>query len=198
MEAQAMKRALTLLLALMLLTGSAEGLPSRATATDTWSPVNGPTGGSVSALAISPDYAYDHTAYAGLRGKGIYRTDDGGLSWKLTSPDDWVIVDLAISPAYATDQALFAVTGFGTTGYTVYRSTDAGGTWQAPTMAPSGGLQNLPYLLLSPPPPPPPVGTFTVAGPPKVFGRWAAASPSPGGGPHRRISLRCPDHVQCP
>ncbi|HKZ82640.1 MAG TPA: hypothetical protein VJ793_03165 [Anaerolineae bacterium] len=145
-----MKRALTLLLALMLLTGSAEGLPSRATATDTWSPVNGPTGGSVSALAISPDYAYDHTAYAGLRGKGIYRTDDGGLSWKLTSPDDWVIVDLAISPAYATDQALFAVTGFGTTGYTVYRSTDAGGTWQAPAMAPSGGLQNLTYVVVSP------------------------------------------------
>ncbi len=145
-----MKRALTLLLALVLLTGSAEGLPSRATATGTWSPVNGPTGGSVSALAISPDYAYDHTVYAGLRGKGVYRTDDGGLSWKLISPDDWVVVDLAISPAYAADQALFAVTGFGTAGTTVYRSTDAGGTWQAPSPAPSGGLQNLTDIVVSP------------------------------------------------
>ncbi|HET7090318.1 MAG TPA: hypothetical protein VFL17_16900 [Anaerolineae bacterium] len=145
-----MKRALTLLLALMFLVGSAEGLPSRAAATAAWLPVNGPTGGSVSALAISPDYAYDHTAYAGLRGRGVYRTDDGGLSWKSTSPDDWVVVDLAISPAYAADQALFAVTGFGTTGYTVYRSTDAGETWQAPATVPTGGLQNLTGVVVSP------------------------------------------------
>jgi photosystem II stability/assembly factor-like uncharacterized protein len=162
-----MKRALTLLLALMFLTGSAEGLalrsprpegagskveglPSRAAATGTWSPVSGPTGGSVSTLAISPDYAYDHTVYAGLRGKGVYRTDDGGLSWKLISPDDWVVVDLAISPAYAADQTLFAVTGFGTTGHTVYRSSDAGGTWHPPATAPAGGLQGLTDIVVSP------------------------------------------------
>ncbi len=148
-----MKRALIILLpAVMLLVGSTEGPPSRATATGTWSPVNGPTGGSVSALAISPNYAYDHTVYASLRGKGVYWTEDGGLSWSLASPNDWTVIDLAISPAYATDHTLFAATGLWTTGNTVYRSTDAGTlrAWQAPTTLPPGGLQNLTGIVVSP------------------------------------------------
>ena len=115
----------------------------------TWQPVAGPYGGSVAALAISPHYATDHTFFAGLRGHGVYRTDDSSNSWRRASPPDWVVVALAISPDYATDEILFAATGLPTTGFHVYRSTDEGNSWQEVTPAWSSP-PNAPVLAVSP------------------------------------------------
>jgi photosystem II stability/assembly factor-like uncharacterized protein len=142
-----MKRTL-LLLSVVILFGPAAA-QSRTAGAEPWQPVSGPYGGSVAVLALSPNYAVDHTVYAGLRSQGVYRTVDGGASWQRASPGGWVIVALAISPAYASDQTLFATYGLWTTGYKVLRSYDEGNTWQDATPAWSG-LPDPPRLSISP------------------------------------------------
>lgn len=116
-----------------------------------WQPVDGPKGSPVVAFALSPDYSHDRTIFAGVYGRGVYRSIDGGLSWALSSPPDWPMVDLAISPAFATDRALFAAFGFRTSGYSVYRSTDGGDSWQPPSSMPyAGDLPGITGLAISP------------------------------------------------
>ncbi|HZY42842.1 MAG TPA: hypothetical protein VFF59_12685, partial [Anaerolineae bacterium] len=111
----------------------------------------GPTGGSVSALVMSPAYTSDHTVFAGLRGHGVYRSTDGGNGWQPSGLSDQVIIDLAISPDFASDRTLFAAVGLGPGGYNVYRSTDGGTTWQLPYVTPyDDGFQPLIRLSLSP------------------------------------------------
>jgi photosystem II stability/assembly factor-like uncharacterized protein len=115
----------------------------------TWQPLSGPQGGSVAALALSPNYSIDHTVFAGLRGQGVYRTSDGGDSWQRVGPSGWVVVGLAISPDYGVDGTLFAATGLPTTGFHIYRSTDEGDSWQEVTPVWSSP-PNTPRLAVSP------------------------------------------------
>lgn len=114
----------------------------------TWQRVTGPYGGSVTALALSPDYLADHTTYAGLRGRGVYRTVNSGDSWQPVSPDGWSVVALAISPNYATDHTLFVVEGLWTTGYRIHRSRDEGNTWQQ--LSSPASYQHATGLVISP------------------------------------------------
>lgn len=76
-------------------------------------------------LALSPDYAADHTLFFGY--VGLHRSTDRGRSWtSLTLPAGVAVVrDLALSPAFATDDTLFV----GTNGVGFYRSTDRGDSW---------------------------------------------------------------------
>jgi photosystem II stability/assembly factor-like uncharacterized protein len=48
------------------------------------------------------------------------------------------MVDLVMSPAFAEDQTLLALTGTWQTGYTVRRTQDAGQNWQALGSYPGG------------------------------------------------------------
>ncbi|MEJ2749568.1 MAG: hypothetical protein P8183_16930, partial [Anaerolineae bacterium] len=83
---------------------------------------------------ISPGYTTDHTVVAGLRGQGVYRAYSDVDPWQSVSPP-WHVIDLAISPDYVNDKAVFALSGLWTTGYTVHRSTNRGDTWQAASPA---------------------------------------------------------------
>ncbi|RPI58223.1 MAG: hypothetical protein EHM56_02340, partial [Chloroflexi bacterium] len=143
-----MKRTVCFALGMAVLLALLVAAPGHA-ADGTWQPVPGPYGGSVAAVAVSPDYPVDHTAFAGLRSQGIYRTLDGGNTWHQVSPDGWVVVSLALSPAYAQDATLFATEGMWPTGYRVQRSTDEGLSWQDKS-PPWTGLPNPPGLAISP------------------------------------------------
>jgi hypothetical protein len=145
-----MKRALAIL-AVLLAGFSVSGQPHALTGSPAWESVAGPAGGSVAALAMSPDYASDHTVWAGLRGHGVYRSVDGGGTWQPLGLSDQVIVDLAVSPNFAVDHTLFAATGLGASGYMVYRSTDGGAKWQQPYVTPyADGFKPLIGLSISP------------------------------------------------
>jgi photosystem II stability/assembly factor-like uncharacterized protein len=95
-----------------------------------WQMVPGPTGGSIAAVAISPDFVTDQTAYVAVRGRGVYRSKDGGYNWQPASPDGWYGNDLLLSPNFPNDQTLFVTHGLPTVSTSVQRSTDGGLTWQ--------------------------------------------------------------------
>ncbi|HTP10204.1 MAG TPA: hypothetical protein VMP08_18250 [Anaerolineae bacterium] len=127
------------------------GLPSSSAASQAWQLFDGPRGGSVAVLAMSPDYDNDHTIFAGLRNRGVYRSIDVGQTWQLVGLSDQVIVDLAISPHYAADRTLFAAVGLAPAGFNIYRSTDGGVTWQLPFVTPYAyGFKPLIGLSISP------------------------------------------------
>lgn len=145
-----MKRIFTgaLLAALCLMLRGQSSVVADATG---WRPMTSLSGVSVTALALSPNYDSDHTVFAGLRGRGVYRSIDNGDTWQLVGLSDQVIIDLAISPAYATDHTLFAAVGLSIPGYNIYRSTDGGTTWQAPFLTPYDyGFKPLTRLSISP------------------------------------------------
>ena len=145
-----MKRCLLIAFTVVLCVASI-GIPPSSAAPPAWQLSDGPRGGSVAALALSPDYANDRTVFAGLRGRGIYRSIDGGETWQPSGLSDQVIVDLAISPHYATDQTLFAAAGLSPAGFNIFRSTDGGATWQTPYLTPYPyGFKPLIGLSISP------------------------------------------------
>ena len=82
---------------------------------------------NVLALAVSPHYALDETLFAATE-SGIFRSTNGARAWReVDFPTHWApILSLALSPAYADDATLFA----GSEAHGLFRSQDAGVTWQ--------------------------------------------------------------------
>jgi LPXTG-motif cell wall-anchored protein len=96
---------------------------------------NGPYGGFIEALAISPNYANDQTVFAGNLDGKVYKSTDGGATW--TGVDLGIsyqyVYSIAISPNYATDHTVFAGGNQGG----VYKSTDGGASWTSVNLPPS-------------------------------------------------------------
>ncbi len=90
-----------------------------------WSQIGSWHGGSVHALALSPDFERDGVALA-TTSAGVYRTIDSGQHWSLTSAG---FVDPAgLAVAFAADSAsvVFASSPQGR----LYRSSDGGVSWR--------------------------------------------------------------------
>ena len=94
---------------------------------------------SIDSIVLSPNFATDRTIFV-TGGGGVFRSTDGGASWQQLHgglPHDRYYdyyapsISLALSPDFATDHTMFAGIFIGDSmGYGVYRSTDAGDTWQ--------------------------------------------------------------------
>ena len=85
------------------------------------------------ALAASPNFAQDGICFAG-RASGLYRSDDGGHTWRLTykslRPEaPLATLAVAVSPNFASDQSVFAGAAGG-----ILRSFDAGQSWYITTL----------------------------------------------------------------
>ncbi|MFX1555481.1 MAG: hypothetical protein ACFFBV_16270, partial [Promethearchaeota archaeon] len=117
----------------------------RSTDGVSWQPAS-PRLDHVVAVAVSPDYGADHTVFAatgymaghGVQGGHVYRTTDCGGSWR-EMPDLVFLQALALSPDYAHDQTVFAVSAY-PYGGGVCRSTDRGESWTRVKLAHSGIL----------------------------------------------------------
>ena len=85
-----------------------------------WQPTNGPDGGNILAISITPD----NVLYASAEGQGVFRSEDGGDNWIQSS--NGLPLDLQIR-ALAIDSTgmLYA----GTMGLGVFQSSDAGVNW---------------------------------------------------------------------
>ena len=89
----------------------------------------------VYALAPSPNFSRDGICFA-ARHSGLYRSDDGGLTWRsvyesLNLTETLITTSVALSPDFESDQTVFAGAPGGT-----LRSTDGGQTWYV-TMLPT-------------------------------------------------------------
>ncbi|MEP7359684.1 MAG: hypothetical protein ABI847_20700, partial [Anaerolineales bacterium] len=83
---------------------------------------------AVFSIALSPDFASSGVAFAGTD-TAVYHSYNGGRAWKLADfPDSAApIMSLAVAASFAADRTVFA----GTETQGLYRSTDAGASWQA-------------------------------------------------------------------
>src|SRR5215813_8952055 len=79
--------------------------------------------GPVSALAIDP--VMPSTLYAGTLGAGVFKSMDGGATWRGTGLTNGTVFALAIDPTTST--TLYAAMGYAG----VFTSTDGGVTWSA-------------------------------------------------------------------
>ena len=90
-----------------------------------------------------PEFDQDRTLFIGGEGsQAVWRSVDGGWTWKSSYPViAGPVVDIAVSPAFAADGTVFAVTSTA-----IYRSTDRGATWQGFTR-PSSASQAAEMIL---------------------------------------------------
>jgi photosystem II stability/assembly factor-like uncharacterized protein len=85
--------------------------------------------GHVSALAVSAEYAEDHTVLAGLPGLGLWKSTDAGQSWQPASGDlpNVGITQILLSPTWNRDQTAFVRIASTTD---LHRTKDGGNYWQ--------------------------------------------------------------------
>jgi len=92
---------------------------------ETWTRMaNGMSDDSVRKVVASPDLDEKDTLFA-MTKSGIEKSTDGGENWSAVASPDSDLSDLALSPAYASDQTVFVTADTGR----VYSSTNGGGGW---------------------------------------------------------------------
>ena len=120
---------------------------------DEWRRLNWPTEASPLSLHASPvdgeifAVPFSQAIYGRGQAWGLMRSADGGKSWHqiISGIPDPYVMGLVLSPAYAADHNLYAVTWHSG----IFRSVDSGGNWQSlpnpGDIDPSGGAS--PYDL---------------------------------------------------
>jgi photosystem II stability/assembly factor-like uncharacterized protein len=91
-----------------------------------WTPI-GPPGGAVRALAVDP--VDPRIVYAGTAGGGVFKSVDGGASWKAANRGltDYRISALVLDPH--APGTLYVAAGTLPTSSGVFKSTDGGASW---------------------------------------------------------------------
>jgi photosystem II stability/assembly factor-like uncharacterized protein len=112
-----------------------------------------PSGGALTCLLAAPDFGTTGRVYAATGGasSALSVSLDSGNTWNQTSLIDATvdaIIDLAPSPQYLMDNTLFMLSFGG--GYSLWRSRDAGNTWERILATRSGGPDNLRLVALPP------------------------------------------------
>src|SRR5713101_1822514 len=103
-----------------LFVATGEGLAKIMQQGDEWAATRMLTGSGMQCLALDPKEP--GTLYAGSRGKGVWKSSDGGVSWQDMSLPQSDVFSLAVSPA---DGSIYA----GCEPSMLFRSTDGGQTW---------------------------------------------------------------------
>ncbi|WP_300505126.1 YCF48-related protein [Crocosphaera sp.] len=127
-----------------VIAGTEQGVYISKDAGETWVKLTNTSYGDnehVQALAISPNYENDQTFVVSIRAKGLFKTVDGGETFEKIGDNALTFSRMnnipyrgqaiQFSPSYAEDNTLY---GFGGTNTEIYRSTDAGNTWETITI----------------------------------------------------------------
>jgi hypothetical protein len=97
-----------------------------------WRKVKSPALGEpavVECIAVSPDYANDRTVLASIRGRGLFKSENGGDSFFETGTslmrNNHQVTALKFSPSFRRDKTLYGVSK-----EQFFKSTDSGQTWR--------------------------------------------------------------------
>ncbi len=103
---------------------AARGLYKSVDSGATWQRADGSADVTLLDFVFSPDFATDGVMYVATLEKGVLESTDSGASLQPTSLIDAYVTALDISPAYGSDQTVYAATYTG-----IYKSEDAGISW---------------------------------------------------------------------
>jgi DNA-binding beta-propeller fold protein YncE len=103
---------------------------------------------NVSAVAFSPAFASDKTAFAWFEEVGLYKSTDGGKTWTPTTKELLTETpqSFAVSPDFTHDRTIWVGTLYGD----LSKSTDGGSTWRSTTTGLPDGMMWLKALAVSP------------------------------------------------
>ena len=120
--------------------GSSHGLLYSQDSGQTWTEVTSRAYGDepyIEAVAVSPNYGEDQTIIVSVRGKGLFKSTNGGqqftavgdavLPLAIVNNFEYGAMPLVFSPNYSEDQTLY---GFGAVTGEIFKSTDGARTWQ--------------------------------------------------------------------
>jgi photosystem II stability/assembly factor-like uncharacterized protein len=148
--------AILLLAAVLLLAAPGTFVTSGWAAGPTWTDLQGPTGGPAQALALNPNYPADPIAlagggrdfgYASWGGLGIFRSQDGGLTWPdRGGPSNGALLDVAFSPKWENDGYALAGLWQG-----LWSTGDRGASWQQLSSLETGGPAFIAAVAVAPP-----------------------------------------------
>jgi photosystem II stability/assembly factor-like uncharacterized protein len=123
-----------------VLAGTDDGFYITRNSGESWEELQSPAYGEnvyIEDVAISPNYASDRTFLASTRGRGLFKTTDGGKNFRKIGNNSLEFsrlsdlpsagIPIQFSPAYAKDRTIYA---FGAAGTQVFKSTDGGNNWQ--------------------------------------------------------------------
>ncbi|RPH85422.1 MAG: hypothetical protein EHM75_09770, partial [Desulfobacteraceae bacterium] len=101
---------------------------SLSSSQDWWLSSNGMYGGTITALAVSPNFTGDQTLLAGTSSGGVFKSTDGGAQWRAvnTGLGDTQMKALAYSPSYGVDKTVFSAALHGG----IKKSTNGGESWE--------------------------------------------------------------------
>lgn len=109
-----------------------EGLFKTEDRGESWRELRDPAFGEDSyiiGMAISPNYEHDETLIISIRGRGLFKTDDGGITFTKTGSglirNNHAIEYLAFSGSYAADHVIYAASD-----EELFVSADGGNTWE--------------------------------------------------------------------
>ncbi|MDP3879549.1 MAG: hypothetical protein Q8Q07_04480, partial [Dehalococcoidales bacterium] len=117
-----------------------------------------PTGQSQTRIIMAPDFTASGTIYAATSGteSAFSYSTDGGVTWKQaslidTKISDNGIIDLAVSPDYSRDSALFMLTFNGEhIEHSLWRSLSGGAKWERLLTGTLADADSLSHVRLSP------------------------------------------------
>ena len=131
-----------------ILVGTPEGIFQTNDRGDNWQKLTNTVYGDdsyIEGVAISPDFQNDRTVIASVRGKGLFKTIDGGQTFTAVGNEliennialanlygfslTGASAPIQFSPNYQSDRTIF-----GFSDKTLFKSQDAGNTWQAITL----------------------------------------------------------------
>ena len=92
--------------------------------------------GYIQGIAISPNYQSDRTFSVGVKGRGLFKTVNGGKTFTQIS-DYFLTRPIKFSPSYSSDRTIYA-----SSGTELFKSTDDGNAWETITIP----LSNYNYL----------------------------------------------------
>jgi photosystem II stability/assembly factor-like uncharacterized protein len=101
------------------------------------------------AMAISPNFAIDNVLYIGITGdKKIYKTTDRGDTWQSANKTGIIkknVNCIAISPDFSEDNTVFVGTSQG-----LFKSSDAGESWDKLNVNAFNGYNHIEAIAISP------------------------------------------------